>query len=63
MEERAKELRAQGLTYREIGERLGVDPAKAWRLCNLEASRANQRDSEKRWRARGCTPLWQGEEA
>jgi transcriptional regulator with XRE-family HTH domain len=62
MEEQAKELRAQGLTYQAIADRLGVNVAKAWTFCNRERQRQNTNESRQRWVERGCEPLWQGEE-
>lgn len=43
----ALSLRAEGLTYREIGERLGITTKQAWRACNREYCAAE----EKRRRA------------
>jgi hypothetical protein len=38
--ERAQELRAAGLGYREIGATLGVSGSKAWKLCNPRGRRS-----------------------
>lgn len=41
LDAKAKRLRADGLTYREIGERMGESKYQAWRRCNRE--RLNER--------------------
>lgn len=50
---KAKELREEGLTYREIGERISESNSVAWGFCNPDARRAiNKRDNAKRRAAR-----------
>lgn len=46
----ATRLRAEGLNYRQIGERLGCDKTAAWKLVNHEACRAHNlaRNGKKR---------------
>lgn len=39
----AQELRAQGLTYREIGERMGESTENAWKRCNRKRTREHTR--------------------
>lgn len=43
LDAQAQTLRAEGLTYREIGERMGEDTKKAWRRCNRERDRDHGR--------------------
>lgn len=47
-DEQIRELRAQGMSYRDISDRVGVTHSAAWAACNREASRAAKRASEKR---------------
>ena len=49
----ALQLRTDGLTYKQIGEVLGVDTRKAWKLCNMERGKALQRETHKRYVDRG----------
>jgi len=55
--EKAKELRTQGKTYREIDDILDLPAYKSWHLINRELSLANSRDSYKRYVDRGRVPL------
>jgi len=59
IEQRARELREQGMTYAEIGKILGVLPGKARTMCNRERARQNTTESNQRYQARNRTPLWQ----
>lgn len=54
---KAEELRKQGLTYKEIGRRLGISEAKAWIVLNRERHRKNQRESQQKYYKRNKTPL------
>lgn len=50
---KARELREEGLTYREIGERLGVAEHTSWSWLNPEARRAiDRRVNAKRTKAK-----------
>jgi hypothetical protein len=44
----AQKLRAEGLTYREIGERLATSPQSAHRLANRAARITNRRRAKER---------------
>lgn len=57
MKEQAEALRAQGLTYREIGQALKVSTQKAWIIINNEQQRKNQKESNKRYYNRNRIPL------
>ena len=43
----ALQLRETGLTYKEIGERMGVSEPRAWQIVSKEFDRINQRRAEK----------------
>ena len=55
---RAEELCAEGATYREIAEELGLkDPRQAWRWLNPEALRAEnkrRRAKKREWESGKC---------
>lgn len=51
--EKAKELRTQGETYREIDTVLGMPTGKAWALVNHDKHRQNSKESEERYIKRG----------
>lgn len=53
MQERAMRLRADGLTYKAIGEALGISEKKAWVLVNREQYNQTVRESMQRYIARG----------
>jgi hypothetical protein len=60
--ERIKELRASGLSYKEITYQMGLTcPAIAWRLANREEYNRIVRESVARYRKRGEQPLWNGD--
>jgi DNA invertase Pin-like site-specific DNA recombinase len=46
-------LREGGMTYKVIAELLNIAPSRAWRMCNLQAARANSRESSARYNQRG----------
>ena len=50
LDAQAQALRAEGLTYREVGERMGETTKKAWTRCNRERERANVRGYKARHR-------------
>jgi hypothetical protein len=43
----AIKLRERGLTYAEIGERMGVSEQRAWKLVSKEFDRLNEKRTEK----------------
>jgi hypothetical protein len=45
--EQAKQLRAQGLNYREIGDRLGRDHVSIWNALNPEKARVNKHSARR----------------
>jgi len=47
--EKAKELRGQGKTYREIDTALGMPTGKAWALVNRGRHRQNSKESKERY--------------
>lgn len=50
---RARQLRFEGLTYREIAERLGVSQRTAYRWLNFEYAERN-REQSRAWKARNA---------
>lgn len=50
-------LRSEGLTYREIGARLGESAAWAWRHLNRSRYNDFVKESNARYRKRGMVPL------
>lgn len=55
--EKAQKLRAQGLTYKAIEEKLGLPKGRGWQLCNRDQHRANTRESTRRYYTRGKVAL------
>lgn len=47
LDEQALALRAKGLTYRQIAERMGESYAKVWKRCNRQRERATTRTYKK----------------
>lgn len=48
----AQRLRAKGLTYREVGERMGETTTQAWKRCNRDRENAHSRSYKLRNRTR-----------
>lgn len=48
----AQRLRAKGLTYREVGERMGETTTQAWKRCNRDRENAHSRSYRLRNRTR-----------
>lgn len=47
LKELATPLREQGLSYRQVGESLGISKQKAYRLCNKEEISARRKEARK----------------
>ena len=58
LHEQVRRLRAQGLKYREIEERTGVNRHRAWQICNREAYLKSNRESNQEYCFRNKQPAW-----
>jgi len=52
-EQKAIALRAKGMTYTAIADKLGLATGTVWRMCNRDRARQISRDSAVRYRIRG----------